>query len=162
MSQPPFARLLASVNGGSAISGGLTVPASATIQLSADPAGTSGVTSYLYQIYGYPVAGFSVPSGWSTDSNGVYFYSAGATPPVFTLPAITSWGKWMLRLTVNNGISPNPTVIPITQLVDEMTALDMLSSKGLHDLGTNETTQWSPHGWVFHQQANLRVYQSLL
>lgn len=159
--QAPYASLRASINGGSPTPGGLTVPASATVQLSADPSGTAGVTAYKYEIYGYPV-GFSAPSGWSTDSNNVYFYSAGTTPPPFTLPAITTWGKWMLRLILNNGISANTSIIPVTQLIDEMTALDMLSSKGLHDLGTNESTQWSPDGWVFHQQANLRIYQSLL
>lgn len=161
MPQPPFALLRASVNGGSATSGGLTVPASATVQLSANPSGTSGAFAYRYEIYGYPV-GFSVPAGWSTDSNGVYFYSASSTPPVFTLPAITTWGKWMLRLIVNNGISSNPATLPPSQLVDEMTALDMLSGHGLHDIGVNESTQWSPNGWVTHQQANLRIIQTLL
>jgi hypothetical protein len=161
MSQPPYALLRASINGGAATTGGLTVPASATVQLSADPAGTSGVYAYKFQIYGYPV-GFSVPSGWSTDSSGVYFYSASSTPPIFTLPAITTWGKWMLRLIVNNGISSNETVTPSAQLVDEMTALDMLSGHGLHDIGVNESTQWSPNGWVTHQQANLRIIQTLL
>lgn len=160
--QAPFAKLRASINGGAPASGGLTVTAGGVVQLSADPAGTPGVTAYRYEIYGYPASGFSLPSGWSADSAGVYFYSAGATPPTFTLPAITSWGKWMLRLTVNNGISPNPTVIPIEQLVDEMTALDMVSTHGLHDIGTNETTQWSPHGWVTHQQENLRLIQVLV
>lgn len=161
MSQAPFALLRASINGGAAVSGGLTVPASATVQLSADPSGVSGVTAYLYEIYGYPV-GFTAPAGWSTDSSGVYFYSAGATPPIFTLSAITGWGKWMLRLTVNNGISPNPVAKPPTDLVDEMTALDMLSGHGLHDIGVNESTQWSADGWVTHQQANLRIIQTLL
>jgi hypothetical protein len=159
--QPPYAKLKASINGGGAAAGGLTVPASATVQLSADPGGVSGVYAYKYEIYGYPV-GFTVPSGWSTDSAGVYFYSAGATPPVFTLPAITGWGKWMLRLTVNNGISANVAATPPSQLVDEMTALDMLSGHGLHDIGFNETTQWSSQGWVTHHQANLRIIQTLL
>lgn len=159
--QPPYAKLKASINGGAAVAGGLTVPASATVQLSADPAGVSGAFAYKYEIYGYPV-GFTVPAGWSTDSAGVYVYSAGATPPVFSLPAITGWGKWMLRLTVNNGISATPGAIPPSQLVDEMTALDMLSGHGLHDVGFNETTQWSPNGWVTHQQANLRIIQTLL
>lgn len=161
MPSAPFAKLKASINGGAATSGGLTVPASATVQLSADPSGTSGVYAYKYQIYGFPV-GFSVPSEWSTDGAGVYFYSAGATPPIFTLPSISTWGKWMLRLTVNNGISPNTEVLPTSQLIDEMTALDMLSGHGLHDIGTNETTQWSSQGWTFHAQANLRIIQSLL
>jgi len=161
MPQPPFALLRASINGGSPTAGGLTVPASATVQLSADPSGTSGVTSYKYEIYGYP-SGFTVPAGWSTDSSGVFFYSAGSTPPPFTLPAISGWGKWMLRLTVNNGVSSNQILFPPEQLVDEMTALDMLSSHGLHDIGFNETTQWSEQGWVTHQQANLRIIQTLL
>lgn len=161
MPQAPFALLRAAINGGAATSGGLTVPASATVQLSADPSGTSGVTAYKFEIYGYPV-GFSLPSGWTADSAGIYFYSAGATPPLFTLPSITTWGKWMLRLIVNNGISPNPSVLPIQQLTDEMTALDMLSGHGLHDIGVNETTQWSSQGWTFHAQANLRIIQTLL
>lgn len=161
MPQPPFAHLLASINGAGTTSGGLTVPASATVQLSADPAGTSGAFAYRYEIYGFPI-GFSVPAGWSTDSNGVYFYSATSTPPVFTLPAITTWGKWMLRLKLNNAVTPVIGITPPSALVDEMTALDMLSGHGLHDIGFNESTQWSPDGWVTHQQANLRIIQTLL
>jgi hypothetical protein len=158
--QPPFALLRASINGGAPTSGGLTVPASATVQLSADPSGVSGVTAYRYEIYGYPV-GFSLPSGWTADSAGVYFCTT-PTPPPFTLPAITGFGKWMLRLIVNFGISANPRVTPVEQLIDEMTALDMLSSHGLHAIGVNETTQWSSQGWVFHQNANLRIINSLI
>lgn len=155
MPQAPYALLRASINGGAVTTGGFTVPASATVQLSADPSASVGATIYKYEIYGYPI-GFSVPSGWSTDSHGVYFYSTSATPPVFTLPSIANWGKFMLRLTLNNAISTNAKVIPPTQLIDESTALSMLSPNGLADVGALESNQFGAT-WVPPVQASLRA-----
>lgn len=154
MPQAPYALLRASINGGAATTGGITVPALATVQLSADPAGTSGAFAYRYEIYGYPV-GFAQPSGWSTDSAGVYFYSAGSTPPIITLPTIANWGKFMLRLKLNNGISPNPVAKPPSDLVDEGTALSLLSPNGLADVGLLEENQFG-NTWVPAVQASLR------
>lgn len=159
---PPYAILRASVNSAPPATGGLTVPGSATIQLSADPTGAAGAYAYKYEIYDYP-ATFTQPSGWSTDSNGVYFYNLGQTPPVFTLPTNATWGKFMLRLTLNNGVSTNTHSVPASQLVDEDTALDLLSPSGLHDFGFNETGQWSSaEQWVFHLKKNLRTIEAAI
>lgn len=155
MPQAPYALLRASINGGAVTTGGITVPASATVQLSADPSASVGANLYKYEIYGYPT-GFTVPAGWSTGASGVYFYNSSSTPPSFTLPSIANWGKFMLRLTLNNAISTNSKVIPPTQLVDESTALSMLSPNGLADLGLFESNQFNTT-WTPTMQAGLRA-----
>lgn len=154
MPQSPYAKLRVSVNGGAVQTGGITVPASATIQLSADPSASSGVSFYKYEIYGYPV-GFACPSGWSTSSSSTYYY-LGSVPPLFTLPTIGNWGKFMLRLIVNNAVSTNLVSIPVSQLVDESTALSMLSPNGLADVGLFESNQFSST-WTPPVQASLRA-----
>lgn len=152
----PFAKLRASINGGGIVTGGNIVPASATVQLSADPTASVGAIQYKYEIYGFPI-GFTQPASWSTDSNGVYFYnSSSSTPPIFTLPTIANWGKFMLRLTLNNGISTNTKVIPVSQLIDESTALSILSPTGLSDVGAFESNQFN-QTWLVPVQASLRA-----
>ena len=141
MPAPPYALVRASINGGANQTGGLTIAGGSTVQLSADAGGLPGVTQLRWEIFDYPI-GFGLPIGWSVDSVGVYF-SVAATPPIFTVAAASLFGIYMLRLTVNSAISDNPEIIPPSQLVDE-------------------STQWSPNGWVTHQQANLRIIQTLL
>src|SRR6478609_454200 len=92
MPQPPYATLRASINGAAVQTGGLTVTGGSTVQLSADPAGAADVTRYRYEIYDYPV-GFPQPSGWATDTDGTYYYSSGATPPIFTVLSAATWCK---------------------------------------------------------------------
>lgn len=136
MSQPPYAKILVAVNAGAPASGGITVPSAATIALTGE--NTSFWGSQLWEIYDFP-PGFVAPAGWSTSSSGVIFYT-GVTPPSFTLAAAaTGWGKYMLRLTVNQGVKNN--VLDKT-MVDEASALSMLSPNGQHGLGFNETTQF--------------------
>jgi hypothetical protein len=134
MAVSPYAKILAAVNAGAPASGGLTVPGAATIALTGE--NTSFWSSQRWEIYDFP-PDFAAPTGWSTDANGVYF-STAVTPPSFALPALaaaTGWGKYMLRLTVNGGTLAQG-------LVDESTALLMVSSRGQRGLGFNETSQF--------------------
>jgi hypothetical protein len=156
MPQAPYAKVRASVNGGAVVYGGLTAAAGSTVQLSADPSASVGVFQYKWEIYDYPV-GFAAPSGWSTDANQVYYYN-GTTPPIFTLASIASFGKYMFRLVVNSGVSSNPKTIPVTQLVDESTGIDVIGLSGIHDIGFGESAQWSSaKNYIFHLKANLRL-----
>lgn len=161
MPQSPYAKVRASINGGAVQLGGLTVTAGSTVQLSADPSASVGCFQFKWEIFDYPI-GFSVPIGWSTDSNGVYFYN-GTTPPIFTTASISSFGKYMFRLTVNSGVSSNPTSIPVAQLVDESTCIDIVGLSGIHDIGFGETSQWSSYkNYIFHFKANLRIIDSFI
>src|ERR1041385_5874922 len=161
---PPFATLRVSRNGGGVQTGGVTASASDAIQLSADPAGTTGVSQYKWEIFDYP-AGFALPAGWSSvaQPDGTFIYTAtGAVPPSFTLGDASQWGKYMLRLTVNNGISQNTTSVPNSQLVDESTDLSVLSPSGLRDLGAREGAQFGGNtlGWAGDHKKNLRVLEA--
>lgn len=161
MPASPYAKVLASINGGATASGGIVVPASATVQLSG--VNTASWLNQLWEIYEYPV-GFTAPAGWSTAANGS-IYSTAVTPPQFTLPAISLWGKFFVRLTVNGGIlngalagpgSPQP-------LIDIATALTMLSPNGLVDTGYLEANQFdSLRQWSGEMKRNWRKIDSLL
>lgn len=155
MPTPPYAQVTVSVNSGSYASGGITVPSAAFIAFAM--ASTVGVTSQLWEIYSYP-DGWACPSGW-TNVGGSY-QSTSVVPTAVTLPANTSpqWGKFMLRLTVN-GNAPAGSV----GLVDEATALSMLSSNGVTDVGYNEGRQFSvDKEWVDSVQASLRTLVTLV
>lgn len=161
MPQPPYALARVSINGGAVVTGGRTIAGGSTVQLSADPGASVGVTNFRWEIYDYPL-GFALPASWSSDPNGVY-YSTAVTPPVFTVAAASSFGKYMLRLTANNGISANPAILPPAQLVDEATSVEVLGISGLHDTGFNETSQWSAVKlWLLHLKANWRIIDSFI
>lgn len=104
-----------SVSGGGQQTGGITVSAGSTIQLSG--VNTSLWTSARWEIYGYP-PGWATPSGWTLDATTGNIYYTGTTPPLITLPASgsTSWGKWLVRLIVNGGTKNGvaPTFDPVT------------------------------------------------
>lgn len=155
MPTPPYAKVLAAVNGGAPSSGGITVPGGALIALSGENT-SFWQGSPRWEIYDYP-ASFSAPAGWLTDANGV-IYSNAVTPQSFTLAAAASgWGKYMIRLTVNNGTVAQG-------LVDEMTCLSMLSPNGLHGAAFNETLQFggARAQWAAELQATLTALESLL
>lgn len=154
MPNPPYAKVLCSVNGGGTQTGGITVPSAASIALSGE--NTSQWGSQLWQIYDYPVD-FTCPSGWSTDANGVYF-SSSVTPPSFSLPTLgtaAGWGKYMLRLTVNGGTAAHG-------LVDESTSLTMLSPSGLSGIGFNESQQFggARSAWSAELNKNFRAIEA--
>jgi hypothetical protein len=161
MPTAPYAEIRASLNGGAIQTGGITAAGGEVVQLTANPSGLAGATQYLWEILSFPPA-LTVPSGWSTDASGHYYYS-GQTPPPFTLRTATEFGKYILRLTLNGGgptLTARSTVAERTAigaLVDVATAIDVLSSNGLHDLGFYESTQFSSDGWVAHHRENLRT-----
>lgn len=159
--QPPYATLLASIAGGTPSTGGLIATAGATCQFSADPAGLPGTFSYRWEILDYP-RGYGLPTGWSVDSNGVYF-STALNPPVITLMDAAHWGKLMPRFTVNGGVSANPKVIPKSQLVDSSTAISVASPSGLKDLGFTENDQFSDAKlWTQDHKDNLRLIETFI
>jgi hypothetical protein len=147
MPATPYAKLLVSVNGGATQSGGLTVSAGDTIDLTIE--NTTNIRQQRFEIYDYPT-GVTCPAGWSTDANGVYYYATDYTPPQFT---VTIWGKYMLRLTGNNGLRDG---LADENLVDTSTALSILSTDGLRDLGDGEDIQFG--GWIQEWQENLRLF----
>lgn len=161
MPTPPYALLRASIAGGAPLTGGIVAAAGATCQLSADPGGLSGAFTQRWELLDVPT-GFACPAGWSTDPAGVYFNTA-QLPPIFTLPDGSHWGKLMPRLTLNNGISENPEILPIEQLSDTTTAISILSATGLKDLGFNEEHQFSATKlWTRDHKDNLRVLDSFI
>ncbi len=159
MAVAPYALLKASVNGGAASTGGLTGTSGQTVQLSADATATLGARSYVYRIYAYPV-GYPQPSGWSTDSDGTYYY-AGAAPPVFNLPTLPLWGKLMTSLLINDG---DPGIGPNFEenMIDKATAVQTLSSKGLEDVAFDEEDQFGSRNWVGALARTLRTIDAAL
>lgn len=161
MPQPPYALLRASIAGGAPLTGGIVAAAGATCQFSADPGGLPGAFMLRWELLDVP-SGFACPAGWSTDPAGVYF-NTDETPPVFTLPDGSHWGKLMPRLTLNNGISENPKVLPLEQLVDTDTAISILSATGLKDLGFDEEAQFSATKlWTKDHKDNLRILDAFI
>lgn len=155
MPATPFAQIQYTVDGGGLLSGANIVTGANVIQ----PSGvnTGAWLNQLWEIYEYPV-GFSVPASWS-NVNGVY-QSTAVTPPPFTLLSNSIWGKYLMRLTVNQGLlnglyagpgSPQP-------LVDISSALHVLSLKGTHDVCFGETNQFDAfRQWVGELKASLRA-----
>jgi hypothetical protein len=160
MATPPYAKVLVSVNGAAAVSGGLTVTAGQTIQLSGES--TVGWRSQRWEITDAP-PGFTLPSGWVAAGDGT-FYSLAVAPPAFTMPTLssTTWGKYAIRLRVNGNpllVRPDGTRNPAykTNLTDESTMLSMLSSAGLEGIALGETTQFDAvKGWLGGVQRNFR------
>lgn len=152
----PYALLRASLNGGAVQTGGITGSVGASVQLSADPAGLSGATNVRFEIYDYP-AGFGTPSGWSSDANSIYY--VGTTPPAFTL---APWGKFMLRLKLNMGISTVAS-IPSSQLTDEKTGVRCYSPNGVRGPAAGETNQWGGAAqWVGDMKADAQLLEDAL
>ena len=155
MPTAPYAKLRANIAGAGNLSGALVGAASATCQLSQDPAGLG--SSFLYEITDYP-EGFPVPAGWTASSlSGVYSY-VGLTPPSFTLPASPLWGKLVFRLTVNNG-DPGTSGLPKTQLTDSSTVVSTPdpSGNGYEDIAYGESNQWdAKRKWMGPLKRNIR------
>lgn len=148
------ATLQAALNGGSPHTGAITASLNDVVQLSG--VSTVGWTQQRFEIVSYPDT-FPTPSGWTKDSQtGVIFYAASAIPPTFTM---TLWGKYMLRLIVNNGLTGGANDPTLTY---EDTAISILSPN-LHllDTGYDEANQFSSFKqWVESIQANWRVIET--
>lgn len=169
MPTTPYAKLLAAVNGGAPTAGGITAALGDTIELSGES--TVGWTQQRFEISDYP-SGFSCPSGWSTDSSsGAYFYATDPYPPSFTVPV---WGKYLLRLIVNNGLNgagesdpslsdPSPTSNGVSTGPNTGTAISVASPSGLLDLGFDEGLQFSAlKAWTADHKTNLRTLEAAI
>lgn len=156
MPTPPYAKLLARLNGGSPQSGGILAAFGDSVVLSSED--TAHPYAFRFEIYEYP-DGFALPAGWSLAGDGfTYYYSGSSSAPAFTLPADTSlWGDFLLRLTINNG-DPGVSGLPASQFVDEATALRILSASGVQDTGFSEGNQFdTQRGAVGSLKADLRL-----
>ena len=133
----PRAELEIGVNGGVAVSGGMTVPSGATLRFFFPT--TVGWEKYRLEMYGPP--GWVPPGGWTVESGDISVYTGISSPPVdMVLPANTLfWGKWMVRLIVNDGIRNG---VSEREMFDNRTGLSMLSPNGVEDVGTQEEGQF--------------------
>src|SRR5689334_7009978 len=130
MTSPTNIQLRVARNGGANQTGGITAAYSDSCVLSL--ADATGVYKGLYEIYSYP-SGFTVPAGWSESSSHVYYYNSpgGGLAPAITLPSSTTWGKFLLRATVNDGLR---NAASANDLINSRTALSILSPSGLPDV----------------------------
>lgn len=160
MTTAPYAKTMMQIDGGGSVFGGQVVAGSNVVQLLGES--TVQWTSQLWEIYEYPL-GYPLPAGW-VSNNGI-FQNSSVLPPTFTLsPALTRWGKYLFRLTVNGGLlngvysgpsSPQP-------LVYEASALHVKSPYlQLSDVGFRETNQFdSIRQWMGELKATLRQIDS--
>lgn len=159
MPTPPYAKVLTSISGDTAVGGPREpVAGSSTVQFSGES--TVGWTQQRWELYAYPV-GFTAPAGWTLDGATQIIYSTAVTPPSFTLPAAaTRWGKWMVRLLVNEGVSNSQAV---ATLKDETGCVSVYSPQGQIDIAALETSQFDAfRAWVGAYQRNLRILEPLL
>ncbi len=152
MPTPPYAKVLVSVAGGAATSGGVVALNGQTVQLS--PESTVGWDRCRWELYSYP-SGFGAPSGWSTDAAGNYF-STAFTPPVITWPATTAtWGKLLPRLLINDAVTNSKA---LASLRDESTGVRVASPNGLRGTTVYETNQFQT-SWVVDHMADLKTIE---
>ena len=157
MPATPYAQAQASVNAGGNVTGGVTAPSAATVQLS--PVSTVGwTTAPLWEIYDYPV-GFATPAGWTLQASGIITNTAN-TPPLITLPANTVlFGKWAIRLTANTNNDPNnPNQVDTTLIV---------KMRSVHNINTVAYGEGSQFGgaqrqWLADLNADLRAIEANL
>jgi hypothetical protein len=138
MPTAPYARALTSIDGGTATAGFRTpVSGGAVIAFSAES--ISGWTAARWELFGYP-RDYATPSGWTLDAGGV-LYSTSFTPTSITLPAAaTTWGKWLGRLTVNNGVKNGQA--GHADMVDETWGWEVLSPNlGMREIALGEQAQ---------------------
>ena len=168
---PPYALAQVSIAAEPAVTGGQVVAGGATVAFTG--VSTQGWVTALWELYDYP-AGWATPSGWTLMTTGVIQYTgsnASPNPPSFALPSTATWGKWGLRLTVNNGVDPtgtgpNPyTGAPNPRMVDTTLALSMYSPHLLRDMFSGENAQFggTPNEqWVHDYKWNLRLIETFI
>ena len=157
MPATPYANVRMILNGGAPVEGAQTVAGSTTVQLFGES--TSHWENQLWEIYEYP-DGFPCPVGW-TNVNGIY-RSDAVMPALITLSAAgTRWGKYMFRLTVNDGFLNGEYRGPDSEqpLVDISCGVKVLSPNyGLHDVAFGETNQFdSFRQWIGDFKKTLRI-----
>jgi len=154
MPTPPYAKVLASLNGGALQSGGIVTSFGTTVQLV--PESTVGWFQQRWDLTYFP-AGFALPAGWSLDAQTGFYFSTAVQPPPFTLPANTLWGKWLPRLRVNDALTND---FALQQLTDVGTAFEIASPTfGLHDVGSGESNQFG-RDYSTAIQRDLRLIES--
>jgi hypothetical protein len=154
---PPYAWVLASIGGGANQHGAITATNGQTVALTAESTAFWGSPAARWEIYEYP-QGFAVPAGWSTDATSGAYYYLGNAPPGWTLPAGPTFGKFMLSLVVNGGVTDGVSVATLT---DISTAIEIVSASGFHDLAYRETNQFgTQRKWVEHQKTNIRLLET--
>jgi hypothetical protein len=149
MPTTPYARLRASLNGGSPLTGGITSAAvGQTVQLSIET--TAGVETYKWLIVDYP-PDFECPEGWLEDPRDGSYYSYDPVPDAFEL---THWGKYLFGLQINEVWSKGGA----DKLSDfNRTAISIESDSGLRDFSYQELQEFNQRGWPEDQRRNLRV-----
>lgn len=136
MPTAPYASVLCSVDGDTAVSGARTVAGGNTIAL--EGADTAFWTSQTWEIYDYPT-GFACPAGW-TDVSGVYT-STSTTPPSFAVDRPRDrFGKYAVRLTVNGGLKAG---VVDADMKDESFAILVPGKSGLRSVFEAETNQFA-------------------
>jgi hypothetical protein len=173
MATVPYARILMSVNGGAYSAGARTVPSGATIAVKGESiAGwNDGVA---WEIFGIPPnndhTAWSGPGAgdWTYDAVAGVWRSTSITPATFVLPADSViWGKWILRLVVNNGVDPNTgkgkqydpagNLLP-NQVIDISGGWSVLSpNAGLVDVSPQEGEQFNILSYIRELQFTLRT-----
>lgn len=151
-------QLRVTLNAGSPQTGGVTAVYSDVVHL--DAANYVGWGLATWTIYAYP-DGFAVPAGWTEvtveQASGLFatvYQYQGTTPPSFTLPAATYWGKWLLSLSV---------VIGGETVTDEATGIEILSPSLLHDTAWREGVQFGGwQKWVADVAANWRTIEAAI
>lgn len=129
------------INGGSAQTGAVSAAVGDTVQLTAANKAGWNVAGVRWELYDFP-PDMTVPAGWSTASDGSYYFLGSADPPSYT---VTHWGK----------ILPRVTAVHET---DERTAIDVPSASGLRDMMVREGSQFGGTRlkWAKHHKENLR------
>lgn len=147
MPTAPYAKLLVSVDGGANSSGGLTVDASASIQLKAESKDSWGNPATVWSIYSFP-EGFPLPTDWTEADDGSYQWVGSSDPPPFTTSVA---GKYMLALIVRGGQGADTT--------DLTTALCVETTRGLRGIGYLEGAQFGGERerWVAEIRHDLKV-----
>jgi hypothetical protein len=157
MPTAPYARALTSIDGGTATAGFRTpVSGGAVVSFSAES--ISGWTAARWELFGYP-RDYATPSGWTLDAGGV-LYSTSFTPTAITLPAAaTTWGKWLGRLTVNNGVKNGQA--GHADMVDETWGWEVLSPNlGMREIALGEQAQAdATRQWVDPLQRSLHAIE---
>lgn len=122
---------------------------------------TAHPSAFRFEIFSYP-PGFACPAGWSTATDGTYYYAGSSAAPAFTLPAShADFGKFLIRLLINNG-DAGVSGLPSTQFVDETTALELVADSGLRDTAFLEGTQFDAQNAIAALKENLRLINAAL
>lgn len=159
-----YAKLLLTVNGGATQTGGIQVNPGDVVHIAGENPGYWDHGQY--EIYDWP-PGWTAPGGWTlqTGSFGqkyVFVSIGGTTPPDITVPVNTGgvWGKWLLRLVVNDGLRNG--VVDLT-LTDESTAFETLSPHLLRGTAAREAAQFDTvRAWAGEVDANWKRLETVV